>query len=226
MLKKSMVLTTAMAAILSSTGVMADASVNAAATNNYVWRGISQSLDTASVSGGVDWSDASGLYAGVWSGSLVFGTETDFYAGFAGEAGAFGYDVGVITYQYSQFPDANFSEVYLNASIADLTVGIASTVASAEGNKNSAFDDGDMYVSASYGFKAGAFDASAYAGSYMFEHDEKFGNGELDYNHFGLSFTSGEVTVALEKNDIDGPAANASDNNVRVVATWSKEWEI
>jgi uncharacterized protein (TIGR02001 family) len=222
MLKKSMVLTTAMAAILSSTGVLADASVNAAATNNYVWRGVTQSTDTASVSGGVDWSDESGVYVGVWSGSLVGGTETDFYAGFAGEAGSLGYDVGVITYQYSQFPDINFTEAYVNVSFSDLTVGIASTVDAAIGNENSAFDKGDMYVSASYGFKAGAFDTSVYGGSYMFDNDNLFGNGDLDYSHYGVSFTSGEVTVALEKNDIEG----GNDDNVRVVATWSKAWEI
>jgi uncharacterized protein (TIGR02001 family) len=222
MLKKSMVLTAAMTAILSSGSALADASVNAAATSNYVWRGVTQSSDTASVSGGIDWSNASGLYVGAWSGSLVGGTETDLYAGFAGEAGGLGYDVGVLTYQYSQAPDINFTELYLNVSFSDLTVGIASTVDAAEGNKNGVFDKGDMYVSASYGFKAGVFDASAYGGSYMFDNDNKFGNGDLDYNHYGLSFTSGEVTVALEKNDIKGGNAD----NVRVVATWSKAWDI
>ncbi len=223
MLKKSMVLTTAMAAILSSGSVLADASVNAAASNNYVWRGVTQSADTASVSGGVDWSNDSGLYLGVWSGSLVFGTETDFYAGFAGKAGGLGYDVGVITYQYTQLPDINFTEAYVNVSFADVTVGLASTIDAGEANKNAAFDEGDMYVSASYGFKAGVFDTSVYGGSYMFENDNRFGNGELDYRHYGVSFTSGEVTVALEKNDLDGAAV---DDNVRVVATWSKSWDI
>ena len=222
MLKKSMTLITAAAAILSSGSVLAEASVNAAATTNYLWRGVTQSTDTASVAGGVDWSDASGVYVGLWSGSLVGGTETDVYAGFAGEAGALGYDIGVITYQYSQFPDVNFTEAYLNLSFSDLTVGIASTVDAAIGNENSAFDKGDMYVSVSYGFKAGAFDASVFGGSYMFEHDNAFGNGDLDYSHYGVSFTSGEVTVALEKNDIEG----SNDDNVRVVATWSKSWDI
>lgn len=69
MLKKSMVLTSAVAAILSSGSVLADASVNAAASNNYLWRGVTQSNDTASVSGGIDWSGESGLYLGVWTGS-------------------------------------------------------------------------------------------------------------------------------------------------------------
>lgn len=223
MMKKNLILGAAMVVALSSGNVMAEASVNAGATNNYLWRGVSQSIDTASVFGGVDWSNDSGLYVGVWTGSLVGATETDFYAGFSGEAGSVGYDVGVITYQYSQFPDINFTEAYVNVSMADLTVGIASTIDAAIGNEDSAFDKGDMYVSAGYDFKAGAFDASVFGGSYMFEHDNKFGNGDLDYAHYGVSFTSGEVTIAIEKNNIDGAA---SDDNVRVVATWSKSWDL
>lgn len=80
-------------------------------------------------------------------------------------------------------------------------------------------------MSASYGFKAGAFDASVFAGSYMFENDDLLG-GNADYSHYGVSLTSGEVTVALEKNDIDDPAGDAADDNVRIVATWSKSWDI
>ncbi|MDH5710711.1 MAG: TorF family putative porin, partial [Gammaproteobacteria bacterium] len=102
---KKTLMVSAIAAALTSGNVLAEASVNVAATTNYLWRGVTQSTDTASVSGGIDWSDASGLYMGLWSGSLVGGTETDLYAGFAGEAGGLGYDVGVISYQYTQDPD-------------------------------------------------------------------------------------------------------------------------
>lgn len=222
MMKKTLMVS-AITAALTSGNVLAEASVNVAATTNYLWRGVTQSTDTASVSGGIDWSDASGLYVGLWSGSLVGGTETDVYAGFAGEAGGLGYDVGVISYQYTQAPDINFSEVYLNLSMADFSVGVASTVDAAIGNENGPFDKGDMYVSASYGFTAGKFDVSVFGGSYMFDNDNKFGNGDLDYSHYGVSFATGEVTIALEKNDIKSPV---EADNVRVVATWSKSWDL
>lgn len=221
--KKSLILSAAVVTALSSGSVLADLSANAAATNNYIWRGVTQSTDTASVSGGVDWSHASGAYAGIWSGSLVGGTETDLYAGFSGEAGDFGYDIGVITYQYSQTPDINFSELYLSGTFSSITVSVASTIAAGEANKNAAFDKGDLYASVSADFAAGPFDASVFGGSYMFDNDNKFANGDLDYSHYGLSLTSGEVTLAFEKNDIKGAAAN---DNVRVVATWSKSWDI
>lgn len=223
MSKKSLILCAAVATALSSGAAFADLSTNASATSNYIWRGVTQSSDTASVAGGVDWSHESGVYAGMWSGSLVGGAETDLYVGFAGEAGDVGYDVGVVTYQYTTAPDINFTELYLNGTYSIITVGIASTIDSADGNKDAAFDKGDLYVSASADFAAGPFDASVFAGSYMFDNDNLFGNGDLDYAHYGVSLSSGEVTVALEKNDIESPA---SADNVRVVATWSKSWDI
>ncbi len=224
-MKKSIVLATAVAAILSSAALtsgvaMADASVNATATSNYIWRGVSQSSDTASVQGGVDWSGESGVYAGTWVGSLVVGQETDFYVGFAGEAGDFGYDVGAIVYAYTLAPNTNFTEVYLNASFGGLSAGVATTVDSASANTGGAFDEGDLYLNAAYDFTAGPFDTSVFVGTYMFDNDSA--TQALDYTHYGVSLTSGEVTVSVEKNDIEGGNAD----NVRIVATWSKAWDI
>ena len=222
MKKQSLILAAAIAATLSSGMAMADFSTNVAATNNYLWRGVTQTSDGASVSGGIDWSDASGVYAGVWSGSLVGGTETDLYVGYAGEAGGFGYDVGYVTYAYTTTPNINFSEIYFNGSIENFSFGVASTLNAGSGNAGAAFDDGDLYVSAAADFAAGPFDASVFLGSYMFDND---GAGATDYIHYGISFSKDEVSVSLEKNDIDGTAASAEDN-LRVVATWSKGWDL
>ncbi len=75
--------------------------MNVGVTSNYIWRGISQTDDAAAVSGGLDWSGASGLYAGTWVSNVDFGAccetsyELDLYGGFANEVGDFGYDVGL-----------------------------------------------------------------------------------------------------------------------------------
>ena len=223
MKKQSLILGAAIAATLASGVALADMSVNAAATSNYLWRGVTQSSDTASVSGGVDWSDASGIYAGVWVGSLVAGQETDFYAGYSGEAGDLGYDVGFITYAYTITPNSNFTEVYANGSFENFSFGLASTTSSAGGNAGGAFDKGDLYVNAGVDFAAGPFDANFYVGSYMFDNDSAA--TPLDYTHYGISLSKGEVSVNIDKNDIDGSAASAEDN-VRIIATWSKAWDI
>ena len=219
-MKKAITLGAAIAAVLASGSALAGASVNAGATTNYLWRGVTQSSDTASVMGGADYSHDSGAYVGVWLGSLVGGTEMDVYGGFAGEAGGVGYDIGVITYQYTTTPNINFTEVYLTGTYSIISLGVYSTVDAGTANKDAAFDKGDLYVNASADFDMGPIATSVFGGHYKFDNDNKFGNGDLDYTHYGISFTSGEVTVAVEKNDIKG------DEAARVVATWSKSWDI
>lgn len=45
----------------------AEVTANIAASSNYYWRGITQTDDGAAVSGGLDYSNESGFYAGTWS---------------------------------------------------------------------------------------------------------------------------------------------------------------
>ena len=219
MLKKSMVYGAVMTALFTSASALAETSVNAGATTDYLWRGVTQSADTASVFGGVDWADDSGVYAGVWLGSLVFETETDFYAGYAGEAGDFGYDVGVVSYMYTMAePNINFTEAYLTGSYGAVSGGIYSTISTAEANEGGVFDKGDMYVNLAADFKTGAFDTSVFVGNYLFTNDSA--TNEVNYIHYGASFSFDEVTVSIEKNDIVG------DEDTRIVATWSKAWDV
>lgn len=227
MTKNALILGAAITAVLSSNVATAGLAVNAGATTNYLWRGVTQSIDTASVFGGVDWSADSGLYAGIWNGSLIgfggpngAGAETDVYGGFAGEAGDIGYDIGIISYQYTLDPGTNFTEAYIKGTFSMISVGVYSTIDAGAVNDGGAFDKGDLYVNASADFTAGPFDTSVFFGTYKFTNSNEGTNPDFDYNHYGIKFTSGEVSVALEKTDID------SDDNVRVVATWAKSWDI
>ena len=115
---KAMALGAAVAAALTSGVASAELTANAGIFSNYIWRGTTQTNDGAAGQGGLDWGHKSGLYAGTWvsnvafpdqdatTGAVDFGTgyEMDVYGGFAGEAGNFGYDLGVITYQYPTDP--------------------------------------------------------------------------------------------------------------------------
>jgi uncharacterized protein (TIGR02001 family) len=114
---------------------------NISVTSNYIWRGVTQSNDSASVSGGIDFSDESGFYAGTWVGSLgegdeegTTGAETDFYLGFAGEVSDFGYDVGYIYYSYTDLVDVDFGELYFNGSYGAFGIGLAYTLTSGAAN--------------------------------------------------------------------------------------------
>lgn len=239
----------AVAAALGSGVASAELTGNAAVTNNYIWRGVTQTSDQAAGQGGIDWGHSSGLYAGTWLSNVDFsgvgdGYEMDVYAGFGGEAGGFGYDLGVITYQYPVSPQFNFTEVYIAGTFSVVTIGLNYTVDAASGNDaekdptaTGLFEEGDMYLYGSLDFPTQAGDISLFAGSYSFDKDGKDFSatggatvGDVNFVHYGASLSKGDFRFAVEKNDIDSQnAISGGDNsvdNVRFTVTWSKEFEL
>jgi len=88
----------------SSEGSELPISGNIALVTDYYFRGISQTDNDGAVQGGFDWSHSSGFYVGVWGSNVDFGDthlEFDTYAGYASEYNDFGYDLGVIKYNYN-----------------------------------------------------------------------------------------------------------------------------
>ena len=247
---KAVALGAAVAAALSSGVASADVTGNAAATTNYIWRGVTQTDNAAAVQGGLDWS-AGGLYVGTWLSNVDFsgaggrkGYEMDLYAGYGGDIGGFGYDLGVITYQYPMEPEINFTEVYLSGTFSVVTIGLNYTVDAASFNdaeKNpdavGVFEEGDTYVFGSLDFPTKAGDISLYAGSYMFDKDGKDFTatggadvGKIDYVHYGASLSKGDFTFSVDKNDIDTDnslsGGDAAADNVRFWVMWGKEFEL
>lgn len=227
-MKKSIVLATAVAAVLTSGVAAAELSANATITSNYIWRGVTQTTDQAAGQGGVDWGFGPGFYAGTWVSNVNFdnsddGYEMDVYAGWGGETsgGGFGYDLGVISYQYPISPEFNFTELYVSGTASIVTVGLSYTVDAASGNTDGVFDEGDMYINGSLDFTAGKSDVSLYAGSYMFDNDGGTA-GEVDYTHFGASVGKDGFTFAVDKNDIEGGSAD----NVRFTASYTVDFEL
>jgi uncharacterized protein (TIGR02001 family) len=235
----------AVAAALSSGVAAAEVTANAAVTNNYIWRGITQTTDQAAVQGGIDWSGGPGFYAGTWLSNVDFsglgdGYEMDVYAGWGGEAGGFGYDLGILSYQYPVTPQFNFTEVYASGTFSVLTLSLNYTVDAASGNDaekdptaTGLFEEGDLYVMGSLDFETKAGDISLYAGSYMFDKDGKDFSGtggatvgELDYVHYGASWGKGDFTFAVDKNDLDPVINGSSADNVRFTVMWSKDFEL
>lgn len=235
-MKNSIVLATAVASILTSGVAAAELTANAAITSNYIWRGVTQTNDSAAGQGGIDWGFGPGFYAGTWVSNVDFsgdlglgyengtGYEMDVYAGWGGETsnGGFAWDLGAISYQYPITPEFNFTEAYASGTMSIVTVGLSYTVDAASGNDGGVFDSGDMYVNGSLDFAAGKSDVSLYAGSYMFDNDGKAGVGDVDYNHFGASIGKDGFTFAVDKNDIEG----SSEDNVRFTAMYSVDFEL
>ncbi|WP_297526751.1 TorF family putative porin [Thiohalobacter sp.] len=125
------------AAVAGSAGLAhAEISGNVALATDYMFRGVSQTDNQMALQGGFDWAHDSGFYVGTWASNVdsnfFSGTSTDpqlevdLYAGFGGEMGEIGYDLGVIRYNYPGYDDANTTELYVGASYSlseDASVG-------------------------------------------------------------------------------------------------------
>lgn len=79
---------------------------NAGLFSDYRFRGFTQTAYRPAFQGGFDFSHASGFYLGNWNSNVEQGLyngaslEMDFYGGYKGSVGDFGYDVGYIYYAY------------------------------------------------------------------------------------------------------------------------------
>ena len=94
-------------------------SANVSMTNNYVWRGMTQTANKPAVQGGLD-LDYMGMYLGTWASNVDFGsaatTELDGYFGYGGELAGIEYDIGFIKFAYLNEAGINFEEAYLGLS--------------------------------------------------------------------------------------------------------------
>jgi len=96
---------------------LADLSANIGMSSDYLVRGSTQTNHASAVSGGMDYNHNSGAYAGTWVANINAGTEIDLYAGYAGDMGSIGYDVGIIHYGYPIASGAtDAKEMYVSGS--------------------------------------------------------------------------------------------------------------
>lgn len=170
---------------MSTAAVAADeigVSANVSATNNYIWRGMTQSANKAAVQGGMD-IEYGGLYAGTWLSNIDFSsaatTEIDGYAGYKGEVSGVEYDLGYIKYGYLKERALNFEEVHVGLS---KDFGVASLGATYTSGIDTAPDD--IAVDASVGLPQ----------------DYSLDLGWGDYDTFGTRYSVG-VSKTFDKVD-------------------------
>ena len=122
MMKKTLIAT---AMLATTAAAQAEISGNVSMASDYIFRGISQTDNQMAVQGGFDYEHESGAYIGTWASNVDSSffdngrdpqIELDLYAGYSGEVGAFGYDVGFIRYEYPSADSVDTNEWYVTGS--------------------------------------------------------------------------------------------------------------
>jgi uncharacterized protein (TIGR02001 family) len=154
-------------------------SANIGVASNYVWRGVTQTDDKPSVSGGLDYAHSSGFSAGTWVSNVDFGTdanyELDLYAGYDFDLGNEDVSLGLNTIFYA-YPDedgnTNFWEIGISGGYKWFSAGIQYTVWNGSGNDGGYFTDGDIYYFGAFDYTLPYdFGLNLHGGYYDFSND-------------------------------------------------------
>jgi uncharacterized protein (TIGR02001 family) len=213
------------AMLLASAPSQAELTANASVTNNYLWRGLTQSINEAAVQGGVDYASESGFYAGTWTSNVSYDSddaysyEHDMYFGFAGEASGFSYDLGYLYYNYDENVGFDFSEVYGSIGIGNFsaTLWLLATAEPSEGpGQDFGFAEAS-YTSLNYTIPlASGAEVGLHAGYHDGDFADAFNgitDGYMDFNitlaKDGFTFMISDTTLGTD-DDGDGVEDYAS----------------
>ena len=210
---------------------------NAGATNNYIWRGLTQSENEAAVSGGVDYAADNGFYIGTWASNVsyapgdVFSYEHDIYFGYSGEAGSVSYDVGYLYYNYDKEAEFDFGEIYGSFSVGGFTLG-ANIVTNTEADEGPDQDFGfgeTIYVYADYviELESGA-EVGFHIGSHDGDFNEAFNGVPEGYIDYGVSLSKDGFSFAVTGTDLDDtPTPDNLDNDeIKFVVSYTMDFEL
>jgi uncharacterized protein (TIGR02001 family) len=195
--------------LLSAAGAAnAEVSATVTATNDYIFRGITQSAEDPALQASVDYADESGWYIGAWGSNVDFGPddptdgledvgiEVDLYTGFSGGSeDGLGWDVGLVYYAYPEESEFNYPEIYGKISHGIFSGGLFYSNDWVNSGEDS------MYVNAGVSVPfADAFSFNAGAG-YSF--GDAFDDTEyVDYS-IGVGYTLSNFEMSLSWIDTD-----------------------
>lgn len=191
-------------------------SANAAASSNYLWRGVTQTTNAAAVSGGIDYENASGFSVGTWASNADWAEnmtyELDVYAAYANELdNGIGYSIGYIYYAYDSDAEADFSEVNFSLWYDAYSITYNTLVDSDGGGD---FGD-DTYISADAAFEVSeGLELALHIGRYDFD-------AGGDYVDYGVSLSKNGFTFAVSDTDIDG-----ADGDLNFVVSYSVDFDL
>lgn len=176
----------------------AEISSTITATNDYDFRGASQSAEDPALQASLDYGHESGWYIGAWASNVDFGAvdadvELDIYTGFSGgEEDGLGWDAGFVYYTYPGESDLNYPEIYGKLSYGPFTGGLFYSNDWVNSGESS------IYTSADLSFPlASNFSISAHAGYSFGDYFEDLDTEYFDYS-VGVGYTAGNFELGLK----------------------------
>ena len=191
------------------------------ATNNYLWRGLSQSRNLPAVQGGAEYSIGD-YYVGTWVSNVDyaendrFSYEHDMYFGKTGEIGSIAYDVGYLYYNYDKNAEFDFSEVYGSISVANLDLSLyvlVDTEAWEGANQDFGFGEA-TYVSADYTIPlSNGVEVGLHAGHHQGDFVTAFNGTPDSYSDYNVSASKDNFTFLVSKTNLNQDTNGAPNDN-------------
>jgi uncharacterized protein (TIGR02001 family) len=231
-------LTIATAGLLLSAGAAQadELTANAGASNNYIWRGLTQSINEGAISGGIDYSMDSGFYVGTWASNVSyaagddFSYEHDIYGGFAGEAGGISYDIGYLYYNYDDAAQFDFGELYGSIGIGGFTFGL-NVLTNTEADEAPGQDFG--FGQATYTYADYAVDIrdglelGLHIGYHEGDFNEAFNGVPGSYTDYNISLSKNGFSFMVTDTNLDDAGSDALDNDsMKFVVGYSMDFEL
>jgi uncharacterized protein (TIGR02001 family) len=175
----------------------ADVSSTWTLTNDYDFRGASQSAKDPAIQGSIDFATESGWYVGAWASNVDFDNdidyEVDLYTGFSGgDEDGLGWDVGFVYYAYPDESDANYPEIYGKLSYGLFSGGLYYSNDWVNSNDSSVYLTGDVAVPLPQNFSLNLH-AGYSTGEFFSDNDTEY----FDYS-VGVGYTIGKFDLGLK----------------------------
>lgn len=214
-----------------------DLSANVSVTNNYIWRGLTQTENEAAVQGGIDYADDSGFYVGTWVSNVNYGPsdvysyEHDLYAGYAFSTGDISWDFGYLYYNYDKEAEFDFGEVYGSVGVGGFSASLylLTNTEADEGPGQDFGAFGTYYASADYGFEVGdGIEVGLHVGYHDGDFAEAFNGSDGGYFDYNVSIAKGGFAFMITDTNVSGPAAEGGYDNdqMKFVVSYSVDVDL
>jgi uncharacterized protein (TIGR02001 family) len=210
-------------------------------TNDYDFRGASQSAKDPAIQASVDYAHESGWYLGAWGSNVDFGDdagvdwELDLYTGFSGgEEDGLGWDVGLVYYTYPDESDFNYPEIYGKLSYGVFSGALFYSNDYVNSSENAFYISGDANVPLPRNFSVLAHAGYSF-GDFWDGADGEPSSDYIDWS-VGVGYTVSHFDLALKWVDTtldegdfgfsDGDVFNTEGRVIFTFATtfpWSNE---